>query len=91
MLLPTMWARLDVEGVEKTGDGAGEVWRVVGGGERLVGVAEARQIDGDHPMGISEGGDGGQERGLGAAEAVEADDGVAGTGGDGGDPTAPRS
>ena len=50
---------LDPELVEQRDHAVGEVGRVVGGYERLVGVAEPGQVEREHPVAIGERGDGG--------------------------------
>ena len=67
---------IDPEFVEERRDCSGEVRRVIGRAQGLVGLPEAGQVDRDHPPLVAEGGDGGKEGGLGRAEAVEADDGA---------------
>ena len=58
MLLPTRCARSISSASSSAATAPGEVGRVVGGGERLVGLAEAGQVDGDHPVAVGERGDG---------------------------------
>ena len=65
---------LEAELVEHLDHDAGEPGGVEGSVVRLVGVTEAGQIDRDDPVaGRRQSGDRGQERGFGAAEAVQAD------------------
>ncbi len=68
---------VDVQLVHQRGDPGGEVLGVVGGGDRLVGLAEAEMVGSDQPVLVRERRHGGQEGGLGAAEAVEKQDRLA--------------
>ena len=54
MLLPIRWARSISSASSSAIDGPGEVGGVVGGGDRLVGVAEAGQVDRDHAVVVGE-------------------------------------
>ena len=63
--------------VERGEHRAGEPGRVVGRADRLVGFAEAGQVHRHHAVAVGQRGHRGQERGLRAAQAVQAEQGVA--------------
>ena len=65
---------LDSERVHRLEHRAREPGRVVGSADRLVGLAEAREVDRDHAVVVRERVHGREEGRLGAAEAVHADD-----------------
>ena len=77
MLWPIKCARSSPSASSSRDDAARLELRSVGGAERLVGVAEAEQVDGDRPEGRRERRDRRQERGLRAAEPVQHQDGGA--------------
>jgi hypothetical protein len=61
--------------VEEVHDRPGEEARVVRGADRLVRVAEAREVHRDHAEAAAEGGERGQEGALGPAQAVHGEHG----------------
>jgi hypothetical protein len=76
---------VEPELVEQCEHAIGEVRSVVGGHQRLVGVAETREVERDHPVAIGQRGDGGQEGGFRRPESVDADHRIAVARGEGGD------
>jgi hypothetical protein len=69
---------VDLQRVEQVDGCAGEEARVIGGADRLVGVAEAGLIDGDDAEAVGEGDDARHEGALRGAESVQGEDGRAG-------------
>ena len=76
--VPDEVGALELERVEQLRDAARLELRPVGGPERLVGVAEAEQVDGDRPERRRQRRHRRQERGLVAAEPVQHQDRRAG-------------
>ena len=68
---------LDAERVHRGEHRAREPGRVVGRADRLVGLAEAREVERHDPVAVGQRGHGREEGRLRAAEAVEADDRLA--------------
>ena len=68
---------IELERVEQGAHPAGEEACIVGGGKRLVGIAEARQVDRDRAEARRERGHRRQELLLRRAEAVDQDDRLA--------------
>src|SRR5205823_2651156 len=70
----------DLQRIHQAGDRAGEVRRVVRGGDRLVRLAETREVERDDAVAVGQRGDRRQERRLGPAQAVDADHRLTGAG-----------
>lgn len=71
---------VELKRIEQRNHGLGKERRVVGAQERLVGVAEAREVDCDRAVIGRQRANRREERRLGGAETVEHDHGVAGAG-----------
>src|SRR2546430_1215023 len=62
---------VELECVEQVANGAGKEASVVARADRLVGIAEAWEVDYDHAEASTQRSHGGDERSLSAAEAME--------------------